>query len=196
MANEDLYLLDLEEGKRHLNVTTTTDDAEILAFIGGATFAIEAYVGNAIVQRSFTEDYTAGQGPRIGGASRIHLKHYPIVSVTSITDDESNTVASTDYIILADEGYLEHDWRWPAPVGRWTIVYTAGRYATTKAVEQHWKTACKLLLADYWNLPKSNIESKKIGDLDIKYRTQSGDSTSSMPMAVERLIKPFRSLSL
>ncbi len=198
MASEDQYILDLEEGKRHLNVTTTTDDAEILAFIGGATFAIEAYVQNAVVQRAFTEDYTAGNGLRIGGARRIYLKRYPIVSVASITDDESNTVSSDDYIIVADEGYLEHDWRWPAPVGRWTVVYTAGRYTTTKTVEQHWKTACKLLLADYWNLPQSNVQSKKIGDLSIAYRDESGSDASAdvMPKAVRRLLAPFKSVSI
>lgn len=196
MASEDRYILDLEEGKRHLNVTTTSDDAEILAFIGGATFAIENYVQNAVVQRTFTEDYTAGVGARLGGARRIYLKRYPIQSVTSITDDESNTVVAADYIVVADEGYLEHDWLWPVPVGRWSIVYVAGRYATTKDVEQHWKTACKLLLADYWNLPQASVESKKIGDLSITYRTEEGTSNPTLPQAVRFLIDAFKSPSV
>ncbi len=83
MANEAQYILTLPEGKDHLGVTADTDNAKILALIGSCTFSVESYIGNAVVERIFTEDYTAGIGQRVGGARRIYLKRYPISSVTS-----------------------------------------------------------------------------------------------------------------
>ena len=189
------YLITLPEAKDHLGVTSSTGDATILALVGSCTFTIESYIGNSIVQKTFTEDYTAGIGAKIGGARRIYLRNYPITSVTSITDDESNTIADADYTI-SDQGILEHDWRWPAPFGRWTVIYVAGRYATTDAVEQNFKTACKLLLADIYNLPQSNIQSQKIGDLSITYKELAADASSTMPPMVRTILDPFRSVSV
>ncbi len=194
--NVSEYLITLPEGKAHLKVTGDAEDATILALIGSCTFTIESYIGNSIVQKTFTEDYTAGKGRKLGGARRIHLRNYPVSSVTSITDDESTTVAATDYTIIADKGILEHDWRWPAPFGRWTVIYVAGRYATTDDVEQNFKMACKLLLADVYNLPQSNIQAQKIGDLSITYKDLAEFSSSTMPPMVRTILDPFRSVSV
>ncbi len=100
--NVSEYLITLPEGKAHLKVTGDAEDATILALIGSCTFTIESYIGNSIVQKTFTEDYTAGKGRKLGGARRIYLRNYPISSVTSITDDESNTIDSDNYTIIAD----------------------------------------------------------------------------------------------
>ena len=98
--------------------------------------AIETLCGKTkFIQRTFTEDYSGGHNGRLGGARRIYLDAVPIVSVTSITDDDSNTIASTEYTIVAKEGYLEHDSYWPVPVGRWTIVYIAGLWEDTDDVD-------------------------------------------------------------
>lgn len=101
-----------------------------------ASLAIESMCGSTVfIQRAFTEDYTAGNNGRLGGSKRLYLNHLPIVSVTSITDDDSNTVAGTEYTIIANDGVLEHDTYWPSPVGRWTVVYTAGHFADTDDVD-------------------------------------------------------------
>jgi hypothetical protein len=90
--------------------------------------------GTVFIQRAFTEDYTGGTSGRLGGSKRIYLRHSPIVSVTSITDDASTTISSTDYTVDAQQGVLEHDGLWPVPDGRWTIIYTAGLFEDTDDV--------------------------------------------------------------
>lgn len=99
--------------------------------------------GTAFVKRSFTGDHSGGLVGRRGGKKRLYLYRTPIVSVTSITDDDSNTIASTDYTIIGTLGnsYLEFDGVMPAPVGRWTIVYTAGIWTDTASVASEIKIA-------------------------------------------------------
>jgi hypothetical protein len=121
-----------------------------LAFINNAAaLKLEDMCGGtAFVQRSFTEDHSGGLVGRLGGLKRLYLNRTPIVSVTSITDDDSNTVAATDYTIVGTLGnsYLEFDGVMPAPVGRWTVIYTAGVFATTAAITWDVKVAALALV--------------------------------------------------
>jgi len=104
--------------------------------------------GTAFVQRSFTEDHSGGMLGRRGGLKRLYLNRTPIVSVASITDDDSNTVAATDYTVVGTLGnsYLEFDGVMSAPVGRWTVVYTAGVFADTESVTWDVKVAALALI--------------------------------------------------
>ena len=168
----DIAVITVTELKDWLDINGTADDKKLRRATFVATYALEAECkGTVFVRRTFTEDYAAGQVPgRRGGAKRIHLFHGPIVSVTSITDDDSNTVASTDYTIVANGGYLEHDSLWPAPVGRWTIIYVAGVFADTDDVSQNVKNVA----ISY----ASRIYKNKGGD-SVQSRSRSGRSGGS-----------------
>ncbi len=74
----------------------------------------------------------------------------------------------------------------------------AGRYASTDTVEQNFKLACKLLLADVYNVPQSNIQAQKIGDLSITYKNLGDNqgNVSTMPLVVRNILDPFRSASV
>lgn len=171
-VDADIAVITVSELKEWLDVQGTAQDKNLKRATFIATYALEAECkGTAFIQRTFTEDYAAGQVPgRRGGAKRIHLFHGPIVSVTSITDDDSNTVASTDYTIVSEAGYLEHDALWPSPVGRWTIVYTAGVFADTDDVSWNVKNVAMSYAA--------RIHKNKGGDA-VKSRSRSGRSGSS-----------------
>ena len=70
---------------------TAAETSTLEALIDGASAAFEA-VCHALVRRTFAEDYTweeIRRRFRPDRDSRIWLKHYPIVSVTSITDPDS-----------------------------------------------------------------------------------------------------------
>lgn len=110
-----------------------------------ASLAIESLCGGTkFIRRTFTEDYDTHDAVRI-----LYLNAQPIVSVTSITDDDSNTIASTEYTIVnpgnGAASYLEHDTYWPAPVGRWTVVYTAGIWEDTDDVDWDVKEWARLV---------------------------------------------------
>jgi hypothetical protein len=136
--------------------------------IDAATLAIEGYTGKIFVQRTITAEQHAagGNGADRGGAKRMHLRYYPIVSVTSISDDQTTpaTVAGTDYTILGDIGALEHDSSWPVPIYRWNVTYVAGRFATMDLVTDDLRLACNMQAADWYRNQPSSIMSRSKGD--------------------------------
>src|SRR3990167_9683528 len=76
---------------------TVAQTAIFEALIDGTSDAIERYLQNGLINRAYTEDYSweelsrhwTSQGPH-----RIELRRYPLVSVTSITDQAAtpNTI--------------------------------------------------------------------------------------------------------
>jgi len=144
--------------------------------------------GTAFVQRSFTEDHSGGLRGRLGGLKRLYLNRTPIVSVASITDDDSNTVASTDYTIVGTLGnsYLEFDGVIPAPVGRWTIVYTAGVFATTEAITWDVKVAALALVrALRDNSGRLASSSSLSGRSGSRSRTLASTRSGAIPSAAD-----------
>ncbi len=120
--------------------------------VDAATVAIEKHIQSPVIQRSFTEDYSGGVTDScLGGAKRIYLRQYPIVSVTSITDDNSETIGAADYTIVAQRGILENDGVWERPEGRWTIVYTAGLFAAVEDVTEDIQLAAHRLIAIWFH---------------------------------------------
>jgi hypothetical protein len=121
--------------------------------------------GTVYIIRTFTEDYSGGIAAAYrGGAKRIYLKHGPIVTITSITDDDSTTISSDDYTIVNGEnfGYLEHDSSWPAPTGRWTIIYTAGKQAARADIDARVQLACKIEAMARYEQRKPGIGTKSV----------------------------------
>jgi len=199
MANnvsDDIAVITTQELKDKLGITGSAEDLELRRATAIATYALEAKCnGTVFVRRSFTEDYGGGQVPgRRGGAKRIHLHHAPIVSVTSITDDDSNTVASTDYTIVSEQGYLEHDSIWPSPVGRWTIIYTAGVFADTDDVSWNIKDVARGLAVriykDKGDAVKSRSRSGRAGSASVTYLDPGRLTTTEMEiLAAEGYIR-------
>ncbi len=150
----------------HGNMSGTGEDALLEDIIEAASQLIEnATRGTVYMQRTFTEDYSGGkEASSLGGAKRIYLDKGPIASVTSITDDDSNTISSADYTIVNAEnfGYLEHDSSWPAPTGRWTIVYTAGQQTDRTALDARVQLACKLESFARYTRRKPGVGSKSV----------------------------------
>ena len=143
-------LVSVAEVKEYIEqISGTGMDALLERLINASSLKIkDALQGHLYIQETATEDYTGSNKPgKLGGARRLWLKKSPIVSVTSITDDDGTTIASSDYTIVAQEGYLEHDWYWPAPTYRWTIVYTAGEATSATGVPEKAKLACTLEVA-------------------------------------------------
>lgn len=173
----DYTLVDLDETKRYLRVSGTDDDELIADLINDASDEIEKACNTVFIRRTVTEDYSGGiSKSELGGAKRIYLKKSPVNSVTSITDDDSDTVSSDDYTIVAPN-ILEHDTEWPIPDGRWTIIYDAGRYTAITDVDRAIRRVCKTLVADAYSRPNPAVTEKSVGDLRLRW----GSSQASDP---------------
>lgn len=195
-----------------------TRDTALARIINAATLAIEKFTHSIFVydagsttERSFTYQVSAGDQPYgIGsnwiysiGYRRIYLEWMPLRSITSIADPAGNTVASTDYAVFHNWGYLEG--AFPVAVDSngfpsyWTVTYKAGRYANTAAVPDDLKQAVAFTAGD-WLQHKSggsgDVIRKAVGDLSIEYADTSSTGTKDtknliVPEKVYRMLSPY-----
>lgn len=120
----DLTLVSLDDVRRYLNVTATTNDEELRQFLLEATDIAERLTSRQLRRKSFTEAYSAN-GPYLS------LKQQPIISVTSVTEDGVTLTAGTDYTVDTALGILYRGSTlsplyWHAGQDNVTVVYVAG----------------------------------------------------------------------
>lgn len=169
-------------------LSTDVEPSVVEAFIDAATTRIENYCDNGFVQRTFTEYHTGGINQHtLGGAKRLFLSRSPIVSVSSVTDqdDTPTAIAATSYRIAPDLNALEHISTWPAPVGRWIVIYTAGAFATTADVTADLQLAVHFLVADWLGDPQRPVLSTSTGTRSQNY------VTGGMSERVTKIIEPY-----
>lgn len=169
-------------------LATEVEPQVVESMIDAATVRIENYCDNGFVQRAYTEYHTGGINEHtLGGAARMFLSRSPIVSVTSVVDqdDTPTTVAATDYRIDHVVNALQHDSTWPAPVGRWIVSYVAGRFAATADVTADLQLAAQFLVADWLGDPQRPVLSTSTGARSQNY------VTGGMSERVTKIIEPY-----
>jgi hypothetical protein len=88
-------IISLDDVKAHLNLSDTTDDAEVRRFIDYATDMAEAYCGCVLGRRTFTGEIYDGND------TFIRLRNPKAMSITSITENSNLLVSGTDYYLEA-----------------------------------------------------------------------------------------------
>lgn len=135
-----LQLISLSEVKTHLNkdLTLTSDDDELRDWIDAARYVIEREVG-PVLPRTITETYSPH------AQRRIHLKHGPVISITTVTEtwgpgdvrvltpDAGLTYGDNEYLYDAGDRTLvrrNSGWStyWPSGDANVTVTYMVGRY--------------------------------------------------------------------
>jgi len=186
-------ILTLDEARTYLGAPEdAATSSRLQQLVDSATLQIEEYIQNAVVEGTFTEKHR-------GGVRQWFLRRYPIQSITSITDPSSTTIPNTDYTLEEEQGRIiafgsfatavETDGR-PA---RWSVVYVAGKYATTDVVDANFKLAANILIAERFERPESGVISKKVGDLQIMYSDAGRSFTGPglIPAEVRQLIGSY-----
>lgn len=200
MAVSIYALIERTEAERFLQLGSLSAEEEILldALINACSLEIESLCRTFLIIRgsgspavdAITEDHSGGvDGASLGGAKRLYLKHLPIASVTSIADDDGNTVPAADYTVVAAQGILEHDSTWPRPVGRWTVTYSAGRFVDTDSVSSDLKLAAKMLVGSRFTNRSPGTKSR-VGDVSVEHSEQA------IPNAVIALVGSYRVIDL
>lgn len=174
----------LADVKAHLNITTSTQDAELIGFIETAQETIEGEVG-AIAQRTVTE-YVPG------GADRLWLAETPILSVTSVTEYGS-TLGASYYRLDAESGAIERYaatglnptyQRWAT--GDVVVTYVVGRNPVPSSLE--W--AIKELTAHLWRSTQAQRGGRARGDGE----TPGAGAGYALPNRVREVIERYCTL--
>ncbi len=133
------YLLSsLDNVKKAIKKTNTTDDLYLEEIVIRATSDIEEYTDRSLRGRTYGSGGLGAEYHNGDGSDSIYVQQYPIISVSSLYDDTERDFAaatlkaSTDYIVWKDEGMIQL--RTDAVLGTYFVtgrgniklIYTAG----------------------------------------------------------------------
>jgi len=175
---------------------SAVDTTILEALIDAVSKEIDNWTGITMIQQSFIEHYL---WEHIKDRTKFRLRHFPIVSVTSITDLSSNTIASTEYWIDKVFGFLVRAGAWQVPqddngfATYWTIVYTAGKFANTAAVDAAVKLACKMQVGSMYRKPDPSVVTKTVDDLSLTFATGE-DKGEYLLAEVRNILRPYKGM--
>lgn len=153
--------LTLADAKRHLNVSTTNDDAIITAYIKSATLLLENKYNRCFVTQTRTLKMDNYVDSRYVHGRRIYPMRSPLKSVSSGTYLDSagvsQTLPSSDYIVSTGDkpGYIceAYNATWPATYPQknavtWT--YVAGHSTVSTGVPENCKQAVRMVTEHFY----------------------------------------------
>lgn len=134
-----MALLTLDEAKAQLDLTTSTDDVELEAYIAALTAAIERHVG-PVETRQFAETIE-------GRSSSLCLSRIPAVALVSVEPavDEGDALDLSALVLDGATGIVRY--RGGSFAGTlWRATYTAGRGEVPPTIN----LAARILLQHLW----------------------------------------------
>lgn len=172
-----MTLLTLADAKTHLNISGTTFDTELQAFVDVACALVQAYADRSWDSATVTETHD-------GGGSVFLLRKSPISSITSVSVD-GNALAATSYATDTSAGVLRIIFDTPAGTGNVSIVYAVG--GTAPALATH---AAKETVRHLWQTQRGSMAGRNPlnGDDYIP------GTAFSLPRRVMELLDPIRAL--
>jgi uncharacterized phiE125 gp8 family phage protein len=169
----------LTDVRSHLNITgeDVERDQELTAFIQAATSAIEQRVG-PLTRRSVTESHN-------GGRHAIVLRHSPVITVTSATENGAAvpsggyTISPASGVLTRTSGYSRATW--VDGFNNVTVAYVAGRTSIPADLRQ----AVLELVRHLWSTQRGSMAGRRTGEEFV-----SGQGYT-LPNRVLELIGPY-----
>lgn len=159
---DTLDLVTLAEAKSALNIVDTTHDTELASFITAVSRRLDDLCG-PIVKRTVTDELHAGgtesvilrQAPAAESATTTitSVKEYSAGTATTLTAETVTTSTTDDYSFDPTTGVLRRRSTWSNrdfATQNVVVTYSAGRYASTAAVDPKFKQAAGIMLAHLW----------------------------------------------
>jgi hypothetical protein len=196
MAATDL--ITLVEAKRELSaLDQPVDDTLLGAYITAVSNMIDEQYGPVVYRTISNEQHETR------GVLDIWLRVPPVASITSVTEYDVTGAAYTItpdtlttknvagcFLNTSEFGAAKLQRRsggspiwWPI-MGAVSVTYVAGRYATTAAVSEFWKQACRLTVSTTWQIQQGS-GSITFGGVDAGY---AAPIPITMPRAVQAML--------
>ncbi|WP_416983551.1 head-tail connector protein [Streptomyces sp. T028] len=181
-----MALLTLAEAKTQLDITGTSSDTELQAYVDGVTAAIEAHVG-PVENRSVTEVHDLPSC----GARTLVLRQTPAVSLTSVaavlTGGSGYAVADLD--LDGETGTVRrlNGWRLYGPL---RFVYVAGRGTVPATLN----LAARIMVQHLWRTQygaSRGLSSIGGGD-DFSVNEPVAGWGYAIPNRVLQLLEPYK----
>ena len=150
-----LDVVTLDEAETELGI-----DPDTRVLLSGYITSVSRLLDQAcgpIVKRTITDE------KHNGGSSYLLLDHYPVASVTTVTEYSglTGTLLTEETVSTAPNGFLldgsalirragKNDSAWAYGRGNVLVTYVAGRYDDTLSVDERFKRAAIVTLANLW----------------------------------------------
>jgi hypothetical protein len=186
MLSSDLLLTTREDAKAYLDLTEDTWDSVIEAEIDAVTVAIEVFCNRTFLRRTLTAEKIDGPQSDEWDSTELQLR-YPIISITSITNDTVSVVETTNYEMYPDSGLvvLTDGTGWAGGHKKITITYSYG-------YERDDLPGDIVSAANLWVMKRlKDIQEKRVGVTSVTKGDQTISYEKGMPTEVKRLIEPY-----
>lgn len=193
MAATDL--ITLTEAKQEIGaVGVEVDDLLLAWYVSAISEMIDAKCG-PVVRRTYTAEVYDTPG-----TETLRLRHYPVASITSITE---YTVEGVATVLTADTPAAKHTngyWfssapKWARevqrrssgyaytfpPYGQVEVTYVAGRVANTAAVPYIFRHAARLCLSTHWSIQQ--------GSGSLTFGAPDGGFGTPIPIVMPRAVE-------
>ena len=197
IAANSYDLTDLATVKVELGISGTAQDAQLDHYITAASLAAAQYC-NRVFPAETVQDRFDLTFPRMryGGDGKLQLSRWPVISVTSITENGVVLVAETDYRLDAANGTL---WRLSPTTGNVTswgttpvlAVYQAG-YASIPA---DLEDAAIRMIRTRWFAKDRDPMARSVnvvGVLEQQFWVPTGTDAGNMTVDVADILNNYR----
>lgn len=178
-------IVSLADAKKHLNITSTTNDQEIRDHIEAATAIVEYYTGPADVT-SVTEV--------VQGGYSLVLSHVPAISLTSVTPVYSFglTYNVDDFDLDGAMGVARHKLGWPL-IGPLRVVYKAGR----AIIPANLQLAARIIIKHLWETQRGGSRRPGMGQSDEIVEQQLVSAMGyAIPRRAVELLQPQQTVGI
>ncbi len=129
----------LDDAKQHLDITRTTDDAELMDFLEATTAIVETYIG-PLSATTFVEKHPSGD--------RLVLFHPPVLTVVTVEPwlTAGTGYLAADLVVDAGTGTVQRKDGLTFTGGPFRVTYTAGLLVVPPNV----RLAYLMILAHLW----------------------------------------------
>jgi hypothetical protein len=154
-------VLSLADLKTQLNITTTTNDAELARYAATAVLIIETILGGPVLNRTVSETVYATDA-----GQALVLRQQGLVSVTSIVDQQSGVSMDVSQLIIdanarvVRQKFFRPFWYW----GPFTVTYVAGQGTS---VTEDTVTAAAIITQHLWDTRRGPVIRPQLGGEDL-----------------------------
>lgn len=148
------YIVSLADVKTQLNMTATSNDEELRAFIGAATGVIERHLGQAVVKRVFTEEHSVSAGLLV-------LTWTPALTLVSVSSLDSSQTWDVSKLHLSSSGIVSPAAGGTAIYGRVSTAHVAGMVV----IPEEYGLAARIIVQHLWETQRGNSGNPRAGGL-------------------------------
>ncbi len=159
-----MEFITVAEVKTYLGITGTGEDDNLTTIVASVNAFIPQYTNRTFDLTTYTAELYDGPGH-----AALHLKNYPIVSISLIEVETVEVEERTDvgeigyYIKDLSSGIIYNNNLWDRGRGNTEVTYVAG-YADADALPADLKHACLELASFFRNMKgKSGVASESLG---------------------------------